>query len=887
MSKVAPWKHAVGTVGHGDFESEFQTSVGFGEPGAEEEEAAGAAPDHLGGASVETLIKSIHNVRCTFVHKDVEVLFKEERQQMRDQDHFRFLRTTEDTYVFIFGAVFAGHAWAVVNGTNDHILFEVGFAQVGVALTAIAYMRWLMVRSFEFFHTNNDTSGFLAAVATAVSVPLFESHDEECATSNLDVVRAACEAVARQEAAGKASFLFLGSVLGFVLLSPVDTWAFVKIAAGGAVAVFVECALVSADASLKSLLAAIIVLPLCALVIFVSEKQAKLARENWITSEGVASSKARQILLAWHLGATGSTVVGHTGSKHSVLLNASETDSNDVKGFFDALREHQTMARLRIDENDLEVLDYLGRGAMGEVFESIYMEAPVVLKRLPSAMLTQRACAEFIAEVKILKGLRHPNVVQLMGVFWQEATEMAGMVLELMGRGSLRSVLLDRRIALLWEDPKAKLAVDIAKGMAFLHAQKIIHRDLKTDNILVSSTFTGKVSDFGTSRIVHELCKTPVGTPLWRAPEMFRAEKYSFKADVYSFGIILLELHTHQNPFEHMSQMDCMEFPHMVAHDAYRLPIPDDVPGDIRAIINDCWAENPEARPSFTLIRRRLSQFLAHINNEEDPREEKHLNKIMLDQIIMSGCYTKEKYADGDFILRSGDDGDTCYIVLSGQVDIFVPASATPGGAVVDEATFPVGWRCVHTAGEGEFFGETAMLVRQKRTATCCAKGSATVINFDNDAFVQNLDGDIQALLAQRIVENMQNAARNIEGRQATDEEKKSHIELQRAILDRSDTWRTHGSNGTQVGDKSSFKSQSSLAQSFKQSSPGPMGVMHKDTTRQSAPMLETLVSVGANLGVEANVQVTHLQTTKEDASRPPAETPAPQIPGATMPCDT
>merc|ERR1712137_1076829 len=110
-----------------------------------------------------------------------------------------------------------------------------------------------------------------------------------------------------------------------------------------------------------------------------------------------------------------------------------------------------------------------------------------------------------------------------------------------MEKGSLRDVLLKKPANLPWK-MRMKFAKDAAKGVAYLHQRKLLHRDLKTDNFLINQTWKCKVADFGISTVIPTITRTMtcIGTPVYMAPEVLSKNKYSEKADVYSFGIVLV-----------------------------------------------------------------------------------------------------------------------------------------------------------------------------------------------------------------------------------------------------------------------------------------------------------------------------------------------------------
>ena len=160
------------------------------------------------------------------------------------------------------------------------------------------------------------------------------------------------------------------------------------------------------------------------------------------------------------------------------------------------------------------------------------------------------------AEVLLMCKLRHPCIVTFLGACWEP---FICLVLEFMPAGSLDKLLwvepgdIDARADLTWDEPLLKMATDCALAMSFLHAftPPIIHRDLKSPNLLISADRGGvKLADFGESRAEDlEYTMTTVGSPLWMAPEVLRRERYGPSADVFGYGMVLLEMATLAKPW--------------------------------------------------------------------------------------------------------------------------------------------------------------------------------------------------------------------------------------------------------------------------------------------------------------------------------------------------
>ena len=146
----------------------------------------------------------------------------------------------------------------------------------------------------------------------------------------------------------------------------------------------------------------------------------------------------------------------------------------------------------------------------------------------------------------------------------------------------------------------------IASGMAYLHKHMIIHRDLKSPNVLISHNNVLKISDFGTSRQLNDCHSTKMsfaGTVAWMAPEVIRNEPCSEKIDVWSFGVVLWELLTLEIPYRDFEQSTII---YGVGNSTLSLPLPDSFPQGYRLLMQLCWKTKPRNRPSFYNI-------LAHI----------------------------------------------------------------------------------------------------------------------------------------------------------------------------------------------------------------------------------------------------------------------------------
>ncbi|KAL2992698.1 hypothetical protein AAZX31_10G062200 [Glycine max] len=269
------------------------------------------------------------------------------------------------------------------------------------------------------------------------------------------------------------------------------------------------------------------------------------------------------------------------------------------------------MEDLDIPWCDLVLREKIGSGSFGTVHRAEWNGSDVAVKILMEQDFLAECFKEFLREVAIMKRLRHPNIVLFMGAVTQPPN--LSIVTEYLSRGSLYR-LLHRSGAkeVLDERRRLGMAYDVAKGMNYLHKRNppIVHRDLKSPNLLVDKKYTVKVCDFGLSRLKANTflsSKSAAGTPEWMAPEVLRDEPSNEKSDVYSFGVILWELATLQQPWINLNPAQVVA---AVGFKGKRLEIPHDVNPQVAALIDACWANEPWKRPSFASIMDSLRPLL-------------------------------------------------------------------------------------------------------------------------------------------------------------------------------------------------------------------------------------------------------------------------------------
>ncbi|AQK86777.1 Leucine-rich repeat protein kinase family protein [Zea mays] len=220
-----------------------------------------------------------------------------------------------------------------------------------------------------------------------------------------------------------------------------------------------------------------------------------------------------------------------------------------------------TFEEMAIATNNFDLSAQVGQGGYGKVYKGILGDgALVAIKRAHQDSL--QGSREFCTEIELLSRLHHRNLVSLVGYCDEEDEQM--LVYEFMSNGTLRDHLSAKSKRPLSFGLRLKIALGAAKGILYLHTEAdppIFHRDVKASNILLDSKFVAKVADFGLSRLAPvpdvegtlpaHVSTVVKGTPGYLDPEYFLTHKLTDKSDVYSLGVVFLEMLTGMKPIEH------------------------------------------------------------------------------------------------------------------------------------------------------------------------------------------------------------------------------------------------------------------------------------------------------------------------------------------------
>lgn len=266
-----------------------------------------------------------------------------------------------------------------------------------------------------------------------------------------------------------------------------------------------------------------------------------------------------------------------------------------------------------IDRRLLEMDKKVASGSCGDLYRGTYLGQDVAIKVLKPERLNTEFEDEFSQEVMILQKVKHKNVVRFIGACTRPPNLC--IVTEFLSGGSLYDYL-HRQEGTLRLPTLVKYAIDVSKGMEYLHENKIIHRDLKAANLLMDMNNVVKVADFGVARfLTHGVMTAETGTYRWMAPEVINHQPYDQKADVFSFAIVLWELLTAKLPYDSMTPLQAA----LGVRQGMRPIIPENTPPTITTILNRCWEADPTKRPSFCEITIMLEEILGEgVDRGED-----------------------------------------------------------------------------------------------------------------------------------------------------------------------------------------------------------------------------------------------------------------------------
>ncbi|RHY25256.1 hypothetical protein DYB32_008433 [Aphanomyces invadans] len=287
--------------------------------------------------------------------------------------------------------------------------------------------------------------------------------------------------------------------------------------------------------------------------------------------------------------------------------------------------DEETLQLWRLDENQVVARHMLSRGAFGEVWKGEYRGTPVAVKKLLASQSSPDAMKTFVAEILLMAKLDSKLIVKFIGVAWFRKAEMM-LVLEYMDQGDLRSKLESTTPATFPLEDKLDCALSVAEGLVYLHTldTTIIHRDIKSRNVLLDSQKGTKLTDFGVSReSTSETMTIGIGTYRWMAPEILSESHYTYvfygrscwqAADIYSLGVILSELDMHIVPYSDQvtakgNPLNDTAIMGRVMQGTIQPTFSTRFPPALLELAKECLALDPVDRPTALAVAYRLGRI--------------------------------------------------------------------------------------------------------------------------------------------------------------------------------------------------------------------------------------------------------------------------------------
>ncbi|KAG0235131.1 hypothetical protein BGW42_005781 [Actinomortierella wolfii] len=244
----------------------------------------------------------------------------------------------------------------------------------------------------------------------------------------------------------------------------------------------------------------------------------------------------------------------------------------------------------------LSIGNFIGAGGYGSVYHARWGTRKVAIKLFSVTKDEAHQAADIQREIKLLEKLRDRYIIQFYGTTYHQNNLV--LVMDFAEGGSLQRAIEKRRLD--WP-AKIRIAQEITRGLAYIHHENILHRDLKSGNVLLSRHMEVKLCDFGLATVkVQSASKSSgdslKGTLRWMAPELFaKRPKYSTKSDIFALGMVMWEMAADcTKPFKEHGDNAMIA---LLISRGEREDLPDDTPDDYRRTVEQCWESDPAMRP--------------------------------------------------------------------------------------------------------------------------------------------------------------------------------------------------------------------------------------------------------------------------------------------------
>ncbi|KAL8232862.1 hypothetical protein R6Q57_002640 [Mikania cordata] len=286
-----------------------------------------------------------------------------------------------------------------------------------------------------------------------------------------------------------------------------------------------------------------------------------------------------------------------------------------------------------IDLTKLDIKNAIGQGTYGPVYRGAYDCKDVAVKVFNwgddhvTAAEALALRASFEQEIAVWHKLDHPNITKFIGASITTTDlkiptnnnpntgqnhlpyRSCCVAVEYLQGGTLKNFLNRNSKKKLSFNIVIQLALDLSRGLSYLHSKNIVHRDVKTEKLLLDTFETLKIAGFGVARVEAQNSKdmtSETGTVGYMAPEVLEGKLYNTKCDIYSFGICLWEIYCCDMPYANFSSAEVSS---RVVHQNLRPDIPKCCPSSLKSVMKKCWDSKPEKRPNMEEIVKLLESI--------------------------------------------------------------------------------------------------------------------------------------------------------------------------------------------------------------------------------------------------------------------------------------
>jgi len=254
--------------------------------------------------------------------------------------------------------------------------------------------------------------------------------------------------------------------------------------------------------------------------------------------------------------------------------------------------------------DDVHFEEAIGAGSFGAVWRARFNGDVVAVKKCK--VIDGNDAEMLLLEIRYLRKLRHPRLVAYYG-FCSEPPNLV-MMMEYMTGGSLHALIFKKKQDIDLSQ-KALMALQVAEGLAYLHGQRIVHRDLKTMNVVLDSDLNCKICDFGLSLTLertHQTVKALEGSPRYMAPEQFESKaKITEKVDIWQMGCVMLELFCSVTPFANAQGVQQVATDLLIRKRGPQIPAEADPRS--RTLMQACLRIPAKSRPTAAALEEALS----------------------------------------------------------------------------------------------------------------------------------------------------------------------------------------------------------------------------------------------------------------------------------------